>query len=200
MSQNSLLALVENPLENTDSLLFEYYELWNQKIPFYLQYYQQGLEEKNRYKQEILMYPYENCQYNCYILQRFLKQMESPLYDQEKLEEHQKNLVSYLRNGFAIRKEVNCQKYENNKVFKTIKLSKNYNSIGEINFKKELKWGELINNYDKTHCSVFLLFNGEIGYLSLNCYFNEFAAHGISYRIELKGDKLLIYNMSRWIS
>ena len=202
MSQNSLFALIENPLVNTDSLLFKYYELWNQKIPFYLQYYQQGLEEKDRAKQETLMKAYEQCNYNCYILQRFLKQMESPLYDQEKMEYHQKNLVSYLRNGFAIsKKEVKCSGYENNNIFKTIKLSKNYNFIGDINFKKELKWKELIRGYNKTHCGGgFLMFNGEMGYLSLSCYYDALAAHGVSYKLELKGNKLIIYRISSWVS
>ena len=195
MSKYSLFALVENPLENTDSLLFKYYELWNQKVNFYLQYYQQGLEEKDKYKQEILVNPYEICHYSCYILQRFLKQMESPLYDQEKMEYHQ-NFVS----GFAVKKDIQCSEFKKNNIFKTIKLSKNYNSIGEINLEKELKWEKLIQHYNKSYCKGFLMFNEKIGYLSLSCYFNEFESYDVKYQLELKENKLIIYRISRCIS
>jgi hypothetical protein len=194
ISQNSLFALIENPLDNTDSLLFEYYELWKAKADIYLQAYQQGLEETDKQKQEILITPYEHCNYNCYILQRFLKQMESPLYDQEKLEEHQ-----ILVSGRAIRKNVEYQRYNNNKIFKTITLSKNYNSIGNINFKKELKWKKMIPNY-KPYCDIFLMFNDKVGYLDLGCYYNEFVIYGSSYRLELQGNKLIVYKMSSWVS
>ena len=201
ISQNSLFALIENPSKQTDSLFLNYYNLWDEKTTYYKHDYEIGMEERDARKKEILMYPYENSNYNCYILQRFLKEMKSPFYNQEKLEYHQKRMAYYLRDGFAIGKNVDCSKYAlKNNIFKTIKLTKSYNSIGEIDFEEEVELRELLNRYNESHCWKFIMYNDKEGYLDLGCQSGPLAGHGVFYRLELRKDKLIIHELYMWVS
>jgi len=200
ISQNLLFALIENPSKQTVSLLLNYYELWNEKSTYYKQDYERGVEEKNRREKEKLMSSYEDCNYNCYILQRFLKQIKSPFYNQEKLEYHQEKLAYYWRDGFGIEKNVDCAEYVRNNVYKSIKLTRNYNSIGEIDFYKEVELKELFDDYDETHCWKFLIYNDKNGYLDLGCQSGPLAGFGVFYRLELKNNKLIIHELYTWIS
>jgi hypothetical protein len=201
ISQNSLFALIENSSKQTDSLLLEYYELWNEKLTYYKQDYEKGLKEKYGREKEKLMSPYEDGHCNCYILQRFLKEMGSPLYDQEKLEYHQKNLVSYLRDGFAIGKNVDCSRYSlKSNIHNSIKLTKSYNSIGDIDFDKEVELKKLFNRYNESDCWKFIVFNYKNGYLDLGCQSGPLAGFGIFYWLELKNDNLIIHELYTWVS
>ena len=201
ISQNSLFALIENPSKQTDSLLLSYYEQWNEKSTYYKQDYERGVKERNGREKERLITPYENCHYNCYILQRFLKEIESSFYNHEKLEYHQKNLAHYWRNGFGIEKNVDCSKYAlKSNVYKSIRLTKNYNSIGEIDFYKEVELKELFNEYHESHCWNFLIYNNKNGYLDLGCQSGPLAGFGVFYRLELKNNNLIIHELYIWIS
>jgi len=203
ISQNSLFALIENPSKQTDSLLWNYYEMWNEKSTFYQQDYEKGVEESYERKKAKLMSPYENCQYNCYILQRFLKEIKSPFYNQEKMEYHQKKLVYYLRNGFGIGKNTDCSKYNNatgSNIYKSIKLTKNYNSIGDIDFEKEAELKKMFSRYNEPHCWKFLIYNKKNGYLDLGCQSGHLAGVGVFYKIELKKNNLIIYELYSWVS
>jgi hypothetical protein len=99
-----------------------------------------------------------------------------------------------------LEKNVECQKYNNNKIFKTITLSKNYNSIGEINFYKEAELKKMFMRYEKSYCSKFLMFNDNIGYLALGCQVDVLAGSGVCYKLELQNNKLILYVLYRWVS
>lgn len=201
ISQNSLFALIKNSSKQTDSLLFEYYELWNEKSIYYIQDYEKGILEENGRKKEILMSLYEDCQYNCYILQRFLKEMKSQFYNQEKLEYHQKRMAYYWRDGFGIGKNVDCSQYAlKSNIYKSIKLTKNYNSIGDIDFDKEVELKKFFERYNKSYCWKFLIFNNKNGYLDLGCQSGSLAGFGIFYWLELKNDNLRIHELYTWVS
>ena len=201
ISQNSLFALIENPSKQTDSLLLEYYELWNEKSTYYVQDYEKGLKEKYGREKEKLMSPYEDCHYNCYILQRFLKEMKSQFHNQKKLKYHQKRMAYYLRDGFGIGKEVDCSQYAlKNNIYKTIKLTKSYNSIGDIDFDKEVELEKLFHRYNDSDCWKFLIFNEKKGYLDLGCQYAPLAGHGVFYWLELKNDNLIIHELYTWVS
>ena len=198
--QNSLFALIKNSSKQTDSLLFNYYELWNEKSVYYKQDYERGVKEANGAEKEKLMSPYEKCHYNCYILQYFLKKMKSPFYKQEKLEYHQKNLVDYLRDGFAVEKDTDCSKYVRERnTHESIKLKKEYNSIGDIDFNKEIGLKNLFKSYNKSNCRKFIIYNDKNGYLSLGCS-GYFGGSGAFYKLELKNDKLIIHKLYTWVS
>ena len=204
ISENSLFALIENPSKQTDSLLLSYYEQWNEKSAYYKQDYERGVEERNGREKEKLMTPYENCHFNCYILQRFLKEIESPFYNQEKLEYHQKNLAHYWRNGFGIGKNTNncsASKYvTGNNIYKSIKLTKNYNSIGDIDFDKEAELTKLFNRYNESHCWKFVIYSDKNGFLDIGCQSGPLAGFGEFYRLELKNNNLIIHELYSWIS
>ena len=201
ISENSLFALIDNPSKQTDSLLLNYYELWDEKVTYYRNDYEKGMEERDGRKKEILICPYENSNHNCYILQRFLKEMKSPLYNQEKMEYNQKKMAYYLRGGFAIGKNTDCSEYAfKSNIYKTIILTKSYNSIGEIDFDKEVELRELFHRYNESHCWKFIMHNDKDGYLDLGCQSGPLAGHGVFYRLELRKDKLIIHELYTWIS
>lgn len=200
ISESFLFALIENKTKQTDSLLYNCYELWNEKSTHYYQNYNKRIDLKNSREKEKLISAYENCQYNCYILQRFLKEMGSSLFSQEKLEFHQHNMAYYLRNGFAIYKDLDCLKFNLNYPIKTILLTKKYDSIGSIDFEKEPELKTILKNYSETYCWNFLIYCNKTAYLDLGCQSGLDAGQGVIYRLELKNKKLIIHEIYNWIS
>ena len=216
ISIKTLFILLANSSKRTDSLLFSYYELWNEKSTHYKQNYERGLEEKNERKKERLMTSYQCCNNNCYTILLFLKQMNSPLYSKSKQKYHEKFLKPYWRSKFSEWKDEfahnkdECSTYIQNNVCKTIQLTKEYNSIGDIDFNKEAELKIILDEYDvsqynksqydEPHCWKFLVYNNKNGYLDLGCQLAPLAGSGVLYRLELKNDKLIIHELYTWIS
>jgi len=176
---NSFFALIENPHRQTDTLLLEYYEIWNEIATYY---------KKERWKKML----YKDFNHNCCVLQLFLKQMESPLYNPKKLKEHQKRLNYRV----SIEKTIDCSKYTQVNVYKSIKLTKSYNSIGEINFEEETELKELIHRRNnRRHCWKWLIYNDKKGYLDVGCNYDINL-----FRLELKEDELVIHKIygNKW--
>lgn len=200
ISQSFLFALIENKTKQTDSLLYNCYELWNEKSTHYYQNYTKGIGLGNSIEKEKLISAYENCNYNCYILQRFLKELGSSKFSQEKLEFHQHNMAYYIRDGFAIYKDLDFLRFNRNNPIKSIKLIKKYDSIGAIDFEKEPELKKLFENYTEKYCWKRLVYCNKNAYLDLGCQSGPLAGQGVMYRLELKKDKLIIHEIYNWIS
>jgi hypothetical protein len=200
ISQNSIFALIENSNNQTESLLISYYELWNEKSAHYKQDYESGIEAKDWRQKEKLMSPYEDCNHNCYVIQLFLKMIESKFYDETKQDEHKEKQKYYWRGGFSLGKNDDCSRYIQNRDTKSIELTKNYTSIGDIDFDNEIGLERIFNHYDKAYCWKFLIYNNKNGYLDLGCQWDVLAGHGVFYKLELKENLLIIHELYTWIS
>ena len=200
ISQDALVALIVNSTNKTDSLLFKYYFDWETKSKFYESDYLKGKAETDARKKEKLMSPFEDCNFNCYTILLALDSMDSKLFDQTKLEKHQKNLKYYWQGGFHFDKTGDFTDYKSDNLFKTIKLKNQYKTIGDIDLNKESELKDLLNRYSKSYCWKFIMYNDKIGYLDLGCQSAPLAGQGVIYRLELIGDKLRIYEIESWIS
>ena len=207
ISIKKLFILIANSTKQTDSLLFDYYKLWNEKSTYYKEDYERGFKEKNERKKEELMTPYQCCNNNCHTILSFLKQMNSPLYSKNKQEYHKKFLKTYWISKFAdwedefARNKKDCSEYTQNNVYKTITLTKEYNSIGDIDFDEEVELKDLFNEYnDESNCWKLLMYNDKNGYLDLGCQWDILAGGGVFYRLELKNDILIIHEIYTWVS
>jgi hypothetical protein len=200
ISQDALFALIEYPTEKTDSLLIWYYNDWNDKSKKYYSDYLKGKTEPLSRKKEKLMAPFEACNYNCYVILLALDNLGSDFFDKDKLEKHQSNLKSYWQSGFGIYKTGHLTDYNVSNQIKSITLSKSYNSLGEIDYKKEPELKELLKGFKKSYCWEFLMYNADIGYLDLGCQSAPLAGHGIIYRLELTKNTLIVHEIEYWIS
>jgi hypothetical protein len=200
ISQDALFALIENPTKQTDSLLIWYYNDWNDKSKKYYSDYLNGKSEPMSRKKEKLMSPFEDCNYNCYVILLALKNLGSDFYNKNKLEKHQRNLKSYWQSGFGIHKTGHLTDYKTNNQIKSITLSKSYNSLGEIDYKKEPELKELLKGFKKSYCWKSLMYNEGLGYLDLGCQAAPLEGYGIIYRLELSKNTLLVHEIEYWIS
>lgn len=200
ISEDALVALIVNSSNKTDSLLFQYYHDWEVKSKVYESDYLKGKAEMDARKKEKLMSPFEDCNYNCYTILLALDSMNSKFFDQTKLERHQKNLKYYWQGGFHFDKTGDFTDYKSDNAFKTIILKTQYNTIGDIDVNKESEFKELLNRYDKSYCWKFIMYNDKIGYLDLGCQSGPEAGSGELFRLELKGNKLIIHEIQFWIS
>ena len=124
----------------------------------------------------------------------------SDFFDKSILEKHQNNLKYYWQDGFGIHKSGDFTNYNEINKIKSIKLSKTYNSLGEIEFEKEPDLQEIFKSYNKNYCWKFMMYNNNIGYLDLGCQSAPLAGNGVLYRLELSKDKLIIHEIQSWIS
>ena len=200
ISEDVLFALIENPTDKTDSLLIGYYKDWDEKSKKYKSDYIKGKSETNSRKKEELMSPFEDCNYNCYVILLALDSLSSDFFDKSILEKHQSNLKYYWQDGFGIHKSGDFTNYNGINQIKSVKLSKTYNSLGEIEFDKEPDLQEIFKRYNKNYCWKFMMYNNNIGYLDLGCQSAPLAENGTLYRLELSKDKLIIYEIQSWIS
>lgn len=200
ISQDALVALIENNSKKTDSLLIRYYQDWKAKSTGYEAEYLKGQVETNAGKKEKLMSPFEDCNYNCYNILLALDRLKSRFANKEKLECHQKNLKYYWQSGFPLSKTGDFTNYKENYIFKTIKLTNHYETLRDINFNKEQQLKELTKLYNKSYCWKFIMYNEKIGYLDLGCQSGPLAGSGVLYRLELKDNILTLYRLKTWIS
>lgn len=200
ISQDALVALIVNATNRTDSLLFQYYQDWEVKSKVYESDYLKGKVEMDARKKEKLMSPFEDCNYNCYTILLALDSLDSKFFDKNKLEIHQKNLKYYWQGGFCLNKTGDFTDYKVDNVFKTIELKNKYNTVGEIDIKKESELKKLLNGYNKSYCWKFIMYNDKVGYLDLGCQSAPEAGSGELFRLELKGNKLIIHEIQSWIS
>jgi hypothetical protein len=186
ISEEALITLMDNCSTKTDSLLYTYYQLWNEK--------------SNNYKGS----PFEDCNFNCYRILLALDSMKSKFFDQEKLDKHRENLVYYLRDGFSFGNSFNVMsdynKYNDQYLYKSLKLKRIYNSFTDIVSNNEPEFQNLISEYDKSDCWKFIMFNGKIGYLDIGRQSGPLDGDGAFYRLEINGDTLNVYLLYTWIS
>ena len=129
-----------------------------------------------------------------------LRALQLQVFERDRLEKHQSSLKSYWQDGFGIHKSGDFTNYNESNQIKSIKLSKTYRSIGEIDFNREPDLKELLKRYNKSYCWKFLMYNDQIGYLDLGCQSAPLAGAGVLYRLELNKDKLIIHEIQSWIS
>jgi len=201
IDQNALFALIENRTKKTESLLIEYYKEWDKKSKEYYSDYVQGQSETYPPKKYQLMHPYEDCNYNCFVILLALERLGSGFCNQERLERHQNNMEPHLKGGFKISKSTDFNSFnDSNIASESIQLSKAYKSIGEIDFENEPYFQKLFGQYDRSYCWKLILYNGCIGFMDLGCQSNFNSGSGEIYRVELKKDKLINYAVKVWIS
>jgi len=200
ISQDALVALIENNSKKTDSLLIKYYQDWKVKSAAYEADYLKGLVETNERKKEKLMSPFEDCNYNCYNVLLALDRLKSKFANKKKLDYHQKKLKDYWQSGFPLSKTGDFTNYNENNIFKTIKLTNHYETLGDIAFNEEQQLKELTKLYNEYYCWKFIMYNEKIGYLDLGCQSGPLAGNGVLYRLELKDNILILYRLKTWIS
>jgi hypothetical protein len=200
ISEDALFTLIENPTTNTDSLLIWYYNDWVEKSKVYLPNYVKGKSNPDKKEKYKLMSPYEDCNYNCYVILLALKSMNNKFYSPEKLEFHQKNLKYYWQDGFSFQKSSRTTNYKSKTLDKSIILNNHYSNIGSIDFDNEPELKKILNRYNENYCWKFIIYNKNIGYMDLGCQSDPEAGMGELLRIELKGNVLKIFLLEIWVS
>jgi len=198
MSDDEILAILKYSDNRTNNLMIDLYKLWQEKSLQYVEDYKNGSNEKYPGWQQRLMQPYLDCNENCAKILISLKKLNSSFYDSTKFNSHAKYLEEYKRNH-TLNYIGESTNYNLTIPTDTIFMNKNYTSLYEIDFtKKEFK--NVFKGFVKNDCWKFILCNNLVGYLDIGCQFADEDGFGILMRIELKGDKLIIYEIERWIS
>jgi hypothetical protein len=198
MSDDEILAILKYSDNRTENLLIDLYKQWNEKSLQYIEDYTNGPKENYPGWQQRLMQPYIDCNENCAKILSSLKKINSSFYDSTKFDSHAKYLEEHKRNhtfyysGESTNYNVIIPTH-------TILLAQHYKSLCDIDYTKS-EFKRIFKGFTKNDCWKFLLCNDLIGYLDLGCQFAEEDGFGVLMRIELKGEKLLIFEIERWIS
>lgn len=208
VSVNLIYVFINLTKNEAESMLIKYYQEWNEKSNEYEASYKKG-KIKNDDK---LMSPYEDSHKNCYLLLLGLKKINSSFVNEYLLEYHLKNMNGVYKDGFSL----GCpakRNFKSSKKDKTITLKKQYNTIGEIDFKDETEFINDLNEFcfsyfggsvdkktAKSYCVQTIIYNDKIGFLELKISFNKLMGRGVIYRIELNENILSYYIIAAWIS
>ncbi len=140
---------------------------------------------------------YETCHLNCSKLMATLGKLESKYYDHSKLAYHNSKIRGWRQNKDIMRFYEPYKEYES----KQLLLSKNYDSLSEINYQNEPELMKILQGFSNDECWEFMLLHDTIGFLDLGCISAPLSGHGITYKIELKEkNKLVLTTVSAWIS
>lgn len=204
-------VLLNFPPEISEKLLIRYFNEWEKKSQDYRANFikAKDLSDKNKYN---LIQPYQSCSFNCYLILLGLQKLNSDFSDTNKLNFHRNNLCVARQNIVSLRDPSNLLNYKTTEVIKTLKLSKQYKSIDEIDFNKETEIKKefkifaesyLTTNNSKTInrlCLKKLIYFESSGYLQFSCTLGVLSGLGILYRIELIDNTLVLYLISSYLS
>lgn len=198
---NELVALKSNRTSKTDSVLIAFYNRWLQKTIEHKSKYLEGIKLKDSRQKEILTSPFETVTENCYLILLALRDMKSTFATQEKLQMHLKYLKYYTSFNSILSANNETENYNSKKdIYLTIKLTRPYKSIGEIEIQNEPALNNLISGYNKSYCWKYIWYNITDGFLDLGCQSGPLAGGGAKYRLELSGKILKLYVICDWIS
>jgi hypothetical protein len=199
ISNDELLTIIKYADNKTETLLIELYNEWNLKSVDYLGDYQKGFEKNYPGKQERLQEPFRDCNLNCYKILIALDKLDSSFPDSIKYNKHRDYLKEYNR-GTMLYKSGAFTDYLKMSITDTIEISPSIKSLGEIDFRKHDKFKKIFKVYNKSYCWKFLLYHEKKGYLDLGCQSAPLAGHGTLLFLEIKENKLFIYEIQSWIS
>ena len=200
ISNDELIAIIQRSNNKTDSFLINYYNSWLSKSTTYKDEYLKGINDINSSKSETLIKPFQTCNLNCYKILLALDSLKNKFADSMKFQNHYFFLSEFDKRESLYRYGdfINYKKQTDSD---TLFLSREYNSIGDIDFSKEPELKKLLKGYGEWFCWKFVIYNFRIGYLDLGCQSGPLAGHGIMYRMELiDNNRLKITVISNWIS
>ncbi len=200
VQDNSLIALIDNKTKDLESLLIAYYNGWYKKTIDFKSNYLEGIKLNESQKRDSLTSPFETANENCYLILLALRKIQSGFVNQEKLQVHFKYL-KYYTSFTDLYFSPSIGEYDSKKnLDKSINLKKSYQTIGEIEFENEPELEKVMKGYNESYCWKFVIYNMTIGYMDLGCQSGPLAGVGVKYRLELKKNKLLFYQIITWIS
>lgn len=195
-----------------EGLLIDYYNAWSEKSKAFKDEYLRGVAAiKSPFSLYYIfnikkLYYYVNLytisDTNAYEILSALKAIDSEFATEEKIKEH-------LKTWGAIKIETKKTPKANIDVIaekkfhsvEEVNLSKDYNSIAEINFSAEPTLQKLFTPYLGPKGSFSIIYNQNIGYLDVGYYLGFLSASGTEYKIELINKNILrIYLITRWMS
>lgn len=198
------------PPKESESILIKYYNEWLKKSSEYRPQYLKGIEKKRIKLETRLTYPYETCNYNCFIILLGLKKLNSSFFDDQKLDSHRK-IISTTRQISLIVPN-NLTNFSPTEKSMVVMLTKKYRSIGEIEFNAEQELEKEFSKFSESYlltneskliekcCFQKVLYSGKSGYLQLRCSLGGMAGKSILYRIELINETLIFYYISSSVS
>ncbi len=199
ISNDELLTVIKYADNKTQNLLIGLYNEWDLKSNDYFADYQKGFEKKYPGHQEKLQEPYRDCNLNCYKILIALDKLESTFPDSLKYKKHREFLKDYNR-GTTLYKSGAFTDYTKMNIIDTIDLNNNPKALNDIDFQKYDKLKKMFNSYNKSYCWKFLIYNEKKGYLDLGCQSDPLAGYGTLLFLEIRNDKLFIYEIESWIS
>lgn len=189
-----LLTVVANKTRNSDSLLICYYDAWNKKLKESRETNNTDTAQNVPLKKAIIESRIHDSNINCYYILLALNLLNNDFYNDQVIEYHRANLKKYERD-FKLEKDDDW-KLKPKIIFKEKRLT----SIEFLDLLEENWFKDFSKGYnERCCCNKTLIYNKEIGYLSMGCVFNEFAGRGIKYKIKIRGKTIKIYNISTWI-
>jgi hypothetical protein len=199
ISNDELLTIIKYADNKTQNLLIGLYNEWDLKSNEYFADYQKGFEKKYPGQQERLQEPYRDCNLNCYKILIALDKLESTFPDSLKYKKHREFLKDYNR-GTTLYKSGAFTDYTKMNIIDTIDLNNNPKALDDIDFQKYDKLKKMFKSYNKSYCWKFLFYNEKKGYLDLGCQSDPLAGYGTLLFLEIRNDKLFIYEIQSWIS
>lgn|GEM_PF-922852 len=199
ISNDELLTILKYSDNSTQDLLIELYYEWNSKSNDYYDDYQKGFEKNYPGKQERLQEPFRDCNLNCYKILIALDKLESSFPDSLKYKKHREYLKEYNK-GTTLYKSGAFTDYTKMNVTDTIILTTPIKTLDELDYRKYDKLKKMFKVYNKSYCWKFLFHNENKGYLDLGCQSAPLAGYGTLLFLELKNNKLIIYEIQSWIS
>jgi hypothetical protein len=191
-----LFALVKQRNDSSENLLKENYQYWVQTISE-----TQRISSIKRIVKSLHGdYLEEDCHYNCLMLALGLKKLGSRFYS-DSMENNHRGKVREFQKNDSLGKYSNRYKYkEFNSI--TIKLAKEYDNVGEIEFESEPRLQKFFEKYpNDVKCWKTVFYNKNSGILDLGCNYAPLVGHGNRYRLELvEKNKLRIIILESWIS
>ena len=199
IERNELYFLTVNPDKNRENLLINYYNEWLKKSEPFKNEYDRGesttklysLNYSNPNKDKIRLY--RICKENCYEILLALREVGSKFTTDQKIEEYYK----ILKISSEKTKKIRNTNPHITEVAERVFLSREYNSIGEINYESEPELKKVLKFTINPRNWIDFIYNKNLGYIHFGC--SDIYGWSVGCEIELVNkNTLLFYGNKGW--
>jgi hypothetical protein len=177
IDKNEMYSIVINHNQYTEHYLIQYYKTWLSLAKKNRDNYTSGKAVLLKSKDALLdiptskrvfhlMKPYKTCNYNCYMIMLALKKMGSKVADTGKIYYHKKVGKAYDVN-MSIFKHEKGNTFLKKTTPKTIKLTKRYATIKDIDFAHEMNFTSKYLKELNPDYGIYGFYNRKSGFISI---------------------------------
>ena len=196
--ESELFFLTINADKYRQKMLVNYYNAWLKKSDeFKERFMNWKTQDSVNYKYTKQVNSYLDCNENCYRILLALERIDSKFATEQKINAHG-NMRRDSTQDASIKIPYPHRRLHVNRIAESAKLSKDYNSIGEINFESEPELKKIIAASKNWNCWIDIVFNKDVGFVTFGC--NDLPRDWkVECEIELKDkNTLLFYGNYGW--